>query len=356
MKFPVSKPDIREEDVEAVHAVLKEGMVSHRGKEVGIFEEEFAKYHEAKFGVSCNSGTNALYLALKALGIGPGDEVIVPEFTMIATAYAVSYTGAKPVFVDCDESLLMRDDLVNEAVTPRTKAIILTHVYGRKLKLGSNKSRLYIIEDSCEAIGVPIQGDVAVFSLFANKTITAGEGGIAITNDPVLAQRMRQLANMDFDPEHTFLHSQIAHNFRLTNMQAALALSQLRRLDEILLKRKKIEQWYDDYLHPEIQRSGERDVLWMYDVQVDYRDALLRKLSERGVETRLFFKPMSMQKPYLAPYHHLHAYRASTRGFYLPTHTALEERDVVEICQAVGDSMRVLREEGVRSDYRPGDN
>lgn len=336
-KYNVSQPQILQEDKDMVMAALNEGMISHAGKNVNIFEKEFAEAHKASYGVSCNSGTNALYLALKALGVGPGDEVIVPEFTMIATAYAVSYTGAVPVFVDCDSTLNIDPDLIEQSISKRTKVIIPVHIYGRVANMDrileiARQYGLKVVEDSAEAISTPLRGDIACFSLFANKVITTGEGGMCVTNDFKLAVEMEHLANMAFDPDHSFLHSKIAHNFRMTNLQASLGLSQLRRLDTILKKRKQIEGWYDSYL--KIVLEPERDVVWMYDVQVPNRDEVLEHLTAAGIQTRLYFKPMSMQRPYRSPsYKFLKAYDYSTEGFYLPTYTDLTEEDVKYICE-----------------------
>jgi dTDP-4-amino-4,6-dideoxygalactose transaminase len=338
-KYYVSQPQITDEDKKMLYEALDSGFVSHQGEHVKLFADEFARYHGQRFGVPCNSGTNALYLALKALEVGPGDEVIVPEFTMAATAFAVTYTGATPIFVDCGDDLNINVSLIEEVITPKTKVIMPVHIYGRQCAMDeilkiAKCHNLYVVEDSCEAHGVPPRGDIACFSLFANKIITSGEGGICITDNEKFAHEMRHLANMAFDPDHTFRHPKVGHNFRMTNLQAALALSQLRRMDAILEKRKRIEQWYNERLPQAIQMPS-RNVLWMYDVVVDNQEDIRRFLDEQGIETRLFFKPMSMQEPYRGDYEHLRAYEYSRRGFYLPTYTDLTEEDVDYICSKV---------------------
>lgn len=337
--IPVSQPQITYRDRIAVDKGMWSGMVSHRGPNVKKFEKEFAKYNKKKYGVSCNSGTNAIYLALKGLGIGKGDEVIVPEFTMTATAFAVSYTGAKPVFVDCKNDLNIDPDLIVDKITRKTKAIIPVHIYGRRCDMKqiidiADKHKLYVVEDSAEAHGVKPVGDIACFSLFANKIITSGEGGILVTNNKKLATKAEWYANMAFDPEHTFLHEDIAHNFRMTNLQASLAVSQLSRLDKILEKRQKIADWYDEYL-PEFMKMPKRDVVWMYDVVHPERDKLMKYLKRKGIETRMFFKPMSMQPPYKDKYAKLNATKYSKIGLYLPTFTDMTKGQVRYVSQTI---------------------
>lgn len=339
LKYRVSQPQVTKADQEAVGRVLKAGMISSVGPEVREFEEAFAKYNKMKYGVTCNSGTSALYLAMRACDIGPGDEVIIPEFTMIACAYGVSNAGATPVFVDCWEDLNIDTAAIEEAITPRTKAIMPVHIYGRQCEMDvilqiAKRYNLYVIEDCAESHGIMPQGDIACFSLFANKILTSGEGGILVTNSERLAREARHVANLAFDPTHDFLHTKIAHNLRMTNMQAALALSQLSRISDTLRQRKKIEQWYNERL-PESIQLPPRDVLWVYDIVTENRDEVREHLAKEGIETRVFFKPMSMQKPYRAPYKHLKAFEFSKQGLYLPTYTDLKELDVEIICEKV---------------------
>lgn len=332
----VSEPDIKLRDVWAVTKSMLQGYVSSVGPQAKELPQKFAEWNGMQYGVACNSGTNALYLALKAFGVGRGDEVIVPEFTMIATAFAVSYTGATPVFVDCNEKGLINPDLIQAKITPKTKAIIPVHIYGRRCDMEriikiANDNRLKVIEDSAEGIGIKPTGDAACFSLFANKTITAGEGGLIVTNDENIARDAYYYANMAFEPTHTFLHQHIAHNHRMTNMQGALTLSQLKRVDKILKKRSQIEDWYNEYLG----LTEKRDVLWMFDIYVDERDRLMEWLEWRDIETRYVFKPMSQQPPYLGDYTNLKAYELSLRGLYLPTYTHMTRSQVKYIANAV---------------------
>ncbi|GAB2809232.1 DegT/DnrJ/EryC1/StrS family aminotransferase [Streptomyces chlorus] len=332
---PVSKPWLGGRELEYVKDAVSGGWISSQGPYVKKFETAFAEYNGSAHGVACSSGTTALTLALRALGVGPGDEVIVPEFTMIASAWAVSYTGATPVFVDCGDDLNIDVSRIEEKITPRTKVIMPVHIYGRRCDMDpimdlAHQYGLRVVEDSAEAHGVRPVADIACFSLFANKIITAGEGGICLTDDPYLAEQMAHLRAMAFTKDHSFLHKKLAYNFRMTSMQAAVALAQTEQLDSVLATRREIERRYDEGLSgiDGITLMPPRDVLWMYDLRADRRDELMDFLKDEGVETRLFFKPMSRQPGYLAPvWPSLNASRFSEDGFYLPTHTGLTADD-----------------------------
>ncbi|MFE4538511.1 DegT/DnrJ/EryC1/StrS family aminotransferase [Streptomyces scopuliridis] len=332
---PVSKPWLGGRELEYVTDAVSDGWISSQGPYVRKFESEFAAYNGIAHGVACSSGTTALTLALRALGVGPGDEVIVPEFTMIATAWAVTYTGATPVFVDCGDDLNIDVSLIEEKITPRTKVIMPVHIYGRRCDMTAimdlaHEYNLRVVEDSAEAHGVRPVADIACFSLFANKIITAGEGGICLTDDPHLADQMAHLRAMAFTKDHSFLHKKLAYNFRMTSMQAAVALAQTEQLDTILETRREIERRYDEGLSgiAGITLMPPRDVLWMYDLRAERREELRDFLADEGIETRLFFKPMSRQPGYLHPdWPSLKASRFSEDGFYLPTHTGLTAED-----------------------------
>lgn len=337
----MSKPSITELErhfVERAMALSDIGV----GPFIGQFEELWAQKNKRAFGVSCNSGTNAIYLALKALGIGPGDEVIVPEYTMIATAWAVSYTGATPVFVDCGDDLRMDGRKLKEKISKKTKAIIIVPIYGRNLVLTQPKKwngefldYIPVVGDFAEAHGiVPENVDIACYSFYGNKILTTGEGGMCLTDNKEWADEMRKLSNMYMDEKRTMLHPKMGHNFRMTNLQAAVGVAQVMRLDEILAKRKQIEKWYDENL-PESVKMPRRDVLWMYDIQTDHQEELKAYLEEFGIPTRYGFKPMSQQPQYLGEYKHLNAYKWSKRIIYLPTWTDMSEDDVKTVCKVI---------------------
>lgn len=291
-RYQVSKPYLAGREMEYLTEAVRSGWISSQGPFVRRFEEEFAQYNGVSYGVACSSGTTALTLALRALGVGPGDEVLVPEFTMVATAWAVTYTGAVPVFVDCADDLNIDVSLIESRITPRTKVIMPVHVYGRRCDMDAimklaHEYNLRVVEDSAEAHGVRPVGDIACFSLFANKIITAGEGGVCVTNSEHLARQMAHLRSMAFSKEHDFIHKKLAYNFRMTNMQAAVALAQLEQIDEILAIRKRIENHYDSGLDgvDGVTIMPPRDVLWMYDIRAERREELREFLADAGIET-----------------------------------------------------------------------
>lgn len=338
-KYPVSQP------------YKEEQWLSHLGPDVAEFERQWATYIGTKYAVTCTSGTTALYLALQALRIGPGDEVIVPEFTMIATAWAVTYTGATPVFVDCGRDLNIDVNLIEAKITKKTKAIMPVHIYGRpcdmdKIMRIAYEYNLYVVEDAAEAHGATYAGkkvgsigDIGCFSLYANKIITSGEGGILTTDSERVYKQLKHYAGMAFDVGHTFFHKKIGHNFRMTNMQAKVALHQLSMIYEILSKRRCIQKWYDESLATYSLPRLEGSVLWMYDMLVPPgrdRDDLREFLAQQGIETRVFFKPMSMQPMYFEwGYEGTQANYYSQRGLYLPTYTSMSKEDVEHISRKV---------------------
>jgi len=345
--IPVSMPSLTDLEKKYVNEALDTNWISSKGPFVERFEKAWAKKNKMEYGVGCSSGTTALVLALRAIGVQEGDEVIVPEFTMVATAWAVTYVGATPVFVDCDDTLNINPKKIRKAITIKTKAIIPVSIYGRMYSdaviraiTQVNKRRtkkIKIIEDLAEAHGTKVRGDIACYSLFANKIITSGEGGICLTNNKRYAELMKWYGAMCFNEDHTFLHPDLGYNFRMTALQGAVALAQVERFDEIIRKRKLIEKWYDENI-PEYLKMPPRDVLWMYDINVGYKQNLIRQeLKKKGVDSRVFFKPMSQQPTYNRPYNHLNAFRWAYQGLYLPTYTDMTEEDVKTICKTLKD-------------------
>lgn len=335
--FPVSKPFITDKEKDYAKDAIDSGWISSRGDYIGKFQQAWADYNGMKHGVGCSSGTNAIFLALRALGIKEGDEVIVPDFTMVATAWAVTYTGAIPVFVDCDDSLLIDVEKIEEKITNKTKAIIPVHIYGRQCNMDrimqiADLYNLFVVEDSAEAHGVKPRGDIACFSLFGNKIITTGEGGICLTNYDDLAQKMEWYRSMCFDEKHTFLHPDIGYNYRMTNVQGAIGLGQVENIDFILAKRKLVAEWYDELLPKEVLMP-KRDVVWVYDIDCGERqEEVKKKLEENGIDTRYFFKPMTMQPMYSGEVG-VNAFKWSKRGIYLPTYTEMTREDVEMIAK-----------------------
>lgn len=338
MKYPVSQPDLSQKEISYAKDALDSGWISSKGPYIEKFEKAWASYNEMAYGVTCNSGTNALYLALMALRIGPGDEVIVPDFTMIATAWAVTYCGATPVFVDCKDDLTIDEAQIEAKISEKTKAIMPVHIYGRQCNMKeinriAHEYNLYVVEDIAEGHGIKPEGDIACYSFYGNKIITTGEGGMSLTNNKKWADQMNHYKSMAFNAEHTFLHKKLGFNFRMTNVQAAIGLGQVERINEILGKRKQIGEWYDKYLDKKVQMP-QRQVVWMYDIRVSDQEGMYEYLKTQEIESRVFFKPMTQQPMYKEG--------ASTKadfyakcGLYLPTYTQLTEEDVKLISEKV---------------------
>jgi len=344
-KYPVAKPSLNGNELEYVTNAIKTGWISSQGGYIKEFERKFAEWNGINHGIACSSGTSALILALRALNIGPGDEVIVPEFTMIASAWAVDHVGATPIFVDCENDLNINADLIERKINEKTKAIMPVHIYGRQCNMDKIMNLAYnynlrVVEDSAEAHGVKPVGDISCFSLFANKIISSGEGGICLTNDKRLSEQLKHLRAMAFTPKHDFLHPKRAYNFRMTNMQGAVALAQTERFDEILEKRRQIEKNYDEGLKniKGITLMPKRNVLWVYDVLAEKREELQKYLNEVGIETRNFFRPMSQQPMYFdEKWKALNAVKFSDSGLYLPTYLDLTKENQEEIISNVKD-------------------
>lgn len=360
MRIPVCEPTISEEDIAAVAAVIRAGEVSSSGKHVSLFEEAFSKWLGVNRAVSVNSGGSALFLALKALGIKEGDEVVIPNFTMVAVANAVLQCGATPVLVDCEpETGNIRSDLMVDAISARTKAVIVVHIYGHPCDMDpimeiTKKYALYLIEDAAEAHGalykgrkVGTFGDVTCFSFYANKIITTGEGGMITTNSESLADRCADLRAWCFGARgNRFVHTDLGWSMRMSAMEAALGLSQLQKIDDLIAARRANAAHYREGLKDCLgitfleEKCYAFPVYWMCGILSDKKQRLMDFLSERGVETRSFFAPMSSQ-PHIG-----HARCVGGRanceyllehGLYLPSSSHLTAEDRTVVINAVKD-------------------
>jgi perosamine synthetase len=343
-----------------VNECLDEGWVSSNGKFIPRFEEEFARFCGAKHAIACCNGTVALHLALLALGIGPGDEVIVPTVTFVATANAVHYCGATPVFAESEPHTWNIDpEDVARKITPRTKAIIAVHLYGHPADMDplaalARQHGLALVEDAAEAHGAEYHGrragslgDVATFSFYGNKNLTTGEGGMCLTDNPELAEKMRLLKGQGMDPKRRYWFPIVGYNYRMTNIAAAIGLGQLERADWHLGRRRQVFAWYREMLaghadlhcQPEAERA--RHACWMMTVLIDERfdrDVIAAALLGQGIETRPVFPPMHLLPPYqhLAPAGSLPVGEdLSRRGLNLPTGAGLERADVERVCGAL---------------------
>jgi perosamine synthetase len=362
-RIPVSCPDISEKEERYVRLAMESKWISGKGPYVEKFEQLFAsQVSHTKYAIAVNSGTSALHLSLLACNIGPGDEVIIPTFTMIATANAVRYTGATPVCVDADLATWNMDVTKIEArITKRTKAIAPVHIYGLPVDMHpiqklAKKYGLWVIEDAAEAHGAEYRGhrvgglgDVAAFSFFANKIITTGEGGMITTNNKKIAHVVRTLRGHAFTRDYHFWHQYVGYSYEMTNLAAGVGLGQTERFRTFVAKRKKHAMLYTKLLHgiPGIttppQLRGYVSANWMYGVLVDStkygvnRNDLRMILAKKGIETRPFFVPIHMQPPYqLAS---VGSYPVSEKlccdGLYLPSGSTLTDDEITYVATII---------------------
>jgi len=354
------QPDIGDREREAVAAVMASGQIT-RGPRCEQFEAALA----SEYGRPCHvvsSGTAALHLALLACGVGRGDEVIVPMTTFVATANAVLYCGAKPVFVEvCPKTWTISPQVVEERITSRTKAIVPVHLYGVPAVSFSDLvrdhfkrtgRRIYVVEDAAESIGCrrrgyPPHGDLTVTSFYASKTITTGEGGAVFWSDEVVGHRVRHLAGQAMT-HRRYVHDALGWNYRMTEIQAAVGIAQLTRLDEFLARRRQVFAWYDERLPSDYTRQsvadGDRHGCWAFAVTKEYGRGgpmdsaeVANRMAARGIETRPIFPPVNSFPQFRGFVAHggwiankLHAH-----GIVLPTHCGLTESDVDQVCEAL---------------------
>jgi len=364
--YPVAEPEIGTKELENVVEAVRTGWISSRGRFVGEFEDSFAKYIGSRHAIATSSGTGALHLALTALDIGLGDEVIVPDLTYAGTANAVIRTGARPVLVDIDPSYWCMDTArIEEAITPRTKAIIPVHLYGHPCYMSAimeiaQRQGLYVVEDCAEAHGAQFErrkvgsfGHIACFSFYANKVITTGEGGMCLTNDEPISDKMRILRDNGTSLKKRYWHELVGLNYRMTNLQAAIGVAQLKKIDGLVEKKRQIAKVYAEemppvqgiVLHPEMPWA--RCVYWLYSILVDEtklhttRDLLAQKLGEWHIETRSLFYPLHEMPPYQE--YASSVYRASSiisrQGLSLPSSTRLGKEDVAFIAQKIRENL-----------------
>jgi perosamine synthetase len=358
--IPVYEPWIGEREVARVTRCVKSGWISSIGVEIGEFEARFARLCRRRFGVACSNGTTALHLALTALGIGAGDEVIVPALTFVATANAVHYTGARPVFADADPDTWNLDPAaVARRVTRRTRAIIAVHLYGQpadmaRLRAIARERRVALVEDAAEAHGaryrgLPVGGfgDVSCFSFYGNKMVTTGEGGMVVTGSAKLDSRLRLLRDHAMSRTRRYYHAEIGFNYRMTTLQAALGLAQLDRFDEIRARKRRIAEWYREGLaglplELPARIAGTENVYWMFSALVARRarlsrQRLARRLLARGIDSRPFFVPIPQLPPYRDGVRYPVAADLAARGLNLPSGPLLSRAQVRRICDAIAD-------------------
>ena len=358
----VNEPLLTPEDIEAVTNVLGQGFLSGESPPIRAFEDALADLFRRRHAIAVSSGTAALDIMWALSEVAPGDEIIVPSFAIASTIFQAVRQGATLVFVDCDPITWNSSaEYIEPAITSKTKAILAVHTYGlpvdvltvNKLVAGKN---IAVYEDAAEAHGLQVSGllagslsDIAALSFYANKNISSGEGGALLTDSDDLASRARSLRNLSFSKEARFVHHELGWNYRMSAMQAALGLSQLKRLDEVINRRREIADWYHDNLQaePKIQlppaqtTSGLND-FWVVGLTLAEELSLSRSevtaaLATYGIETRPFFHPLHLQ-PFLRKHPTRltgaleNSTRLGSRGFYLPNSLAITKTQVDEIC------------------------
>lgn len=359
LKIPVYQPMLNGNEKKYVNECLDTSWISSQGKFVKEFEDEFSRYVHVDHAVSVSNGTVALHLALLALGIGRDDEVIVPTLTYIASVNAIVYTAATPVFVDSlRESWQIDPEDIEKKITSKTKAIMIVHLYGQacdmeKIMDIARKYDLFVVEDCAEAFGskykdrhVGTFGDVATFSFYGNKTITCGEGGMVVTNDHTLYDRMIHLKGQGLAKHRQYWHDIIGFNYRMTNICAAIGLAQLEQADKFISQKRTIAKWYNEFLTGvpvELQKEMPDTVhsFWMCSILVpkaEQRDILRQYMEEHGIDTRPVFYPVHTMPMYSTKYQkHVVSEDIGWRGINLPSWPGLNKDQVKFICEIIKD-------------------
>ena len=371
--IPVNEPLLGERELQYVTECVRSGWVSSAGRFIEEFEERWAAYCRRRYGIAVTNGTAALQLAVACLDLKPGDEVIMPTFTIISCALAVTYNSGIPVLVDCDQRTWCMDiRQIEKKLTSRTRAIMPVHIYGHPVDMDpilklAEKHGLAVIEDAAEAHGAKYLsardtaspswrtcgsfGTLSCFSFYANKLVTTGEGGMVLTDDSNLAEKARSLRNLCFQADRRFYHKELGFNFRLTNIQAALGLAQVERIDEIIARKRWMGQEYNRRLaglkglQLPVEESWARNVYWMYGVVLSEETGInatvfAERLKHLGIETRPFFlglheKPVFHQKELFLREQYSVAERIARQGLYLPSGLALTTEQISQVCEAV---------------------
>ena len=371
--IPVNEPLIGEKEIANVLDCLKTGWISSAGKYLEEFEQAWASYCGMHYGVAVSNGSTALQVAVACLDLQPGDEVILPTFTIISCAQAITYNGGIPVLVDCEPRTWCMDvSQVEARITPRTRAIMPVHIYGHPVDMDpilslTKRHGLFVIEDAAEAHGAEYlsdrglsneawhrcggMSDISVFSFYANKLVTTGEGGMVLTNDAEIAERARSLRNLCFRRERRFYHTELGFNFRLTNLQAAIGLAQVERMPETIRKKRWMGETYTQRLEHlsciqlPVEEPWARQVYWMYGLVLDEStgldaQAFSKRLQTEGIETRPFFlgiheQPVYTRQGLFQGEQYPIAERIARQGLYLPSGLTLTEAQMDEVCRAV---------------------
>jgi len=364
-RIPVAEPDISALERNYVKEAMDSGWIASKGSYIPLFEEEFCRYTGSAHAITTMNGTVSLHLILAALGLGPGDEVIVPTFTYIASVNAIKYVGSEPVFVDCRKDTWNMDhEKIEELITPRTKAIMGVHLFGHSMDLDPIKkicdeNDLYLIEDAAEALGTLYRnkhvGNIGIagsFSFFGNKTVTTGEGGMVITSDDDLAERMGALKDQGNSKTTRYWHDVVGFNYRMTNLQAAIGYGQMQRVEHLVSRRRKNAEIYssllpDSNLVKPYEAEYCRHSFWMYSVllQGPMRDAVMSRMEEEySIETRPFFYPahtMPMYVTYAGSKFPV-AEEISGKGMSLPSSSTLTDEELRYVSTSLSEVLEGL--------------
>jgi len=366
--IPVAEPLITEQDIQTVNDALKSGWISSTGKYLDLFEEQWAAYCGMPYGIAVSNGSVALDVAISLLNLQPGDEVIMPSFTIISPALSVVRAGGVPVLVDSDPKTWQMDAAqIESKITKKTKAILVVHIYGHpadmdQIQIVAKKHNLIVIEDAAEVHGAEYKGkrcgglgDISTFSFYANKLITTGEGGMVLVRSPEMAHSARNLRNLCFQKKQRFLHDELGYNFRLTNLQAAMGVSQIKRIDEIVKRKQFIADSYNELLAgvkgislPK-EELWAKNVFWVYGILLDEGSGknavqLADALRELGIETRPFFLGMHEQ-PVFQKMGLFHGERypvtehLARQGFYIPSGLTITDEQIVAVADCVKDCL-----------------
>ncbi|MDC1057629.1 DegT/DnrJ/EryC1/StrS family aminotransferase [Nitrosopumilus sp.] len=351
-------PSITEKEISYVNDAVSHGWNDQWNKYIIKFEETFAKYIGIKHAIATSSCTGAMHLALQRMGIGPGDEVIIPDITWVATASVVTYVGAKPIFVDIEPDTWCIDPIsIKKSITPKTKAIMPVHLYGHPANMNeiqdiSKENDLLILEDAAPSLGAEYNGNktgsfghASAFSFQGAKIATSGEGGIFLTNDSVLYENVSKLGDHGRSLTKALWNDEIGYKYKMSNIQAALGLAQLERIDELVDKKRKIFQWYSERLGSisgiqlNVEKTNCKNIYWMTTIVLDKsfnisRDDFIQKLKEWNIDSRPAFYPLS-HMPMFETVHNPNAEHLSQNGINLPSGHNLTEDDVDYICNVI---------------------
>tara|TARA_R110001583_G_scaffold82491_1_gene218774 strand:- start:11472 stop:12569 length:1098 start_codon:yes stop_codon:yes gene_type:complete len=360
-KIPIYKPYLGKEESDAVAECMRSTWISSQGEFIGKFEKGVENYVGTKHAISVSNGTVAIHLAMLALGIGPGDEVITTNFTYVASSNSILYVGATPIFVDIDPFCWNLDpSLIEEKISSRTKAILYTNVYGspadyNELKKISNKHGLFLIEDAAESFGATYDnkvsgslGDISTFSFFGNKTITTGEGGMITTSNNELSEKIRKLKNQGNSETIRYYHDILGYNYRMTNIQAAIGVVQLSKIEDILERKRKLHQYYEeglkDYVRFQKLSKNATSSYWMSSIlfkSIEEKERVIRALEKDNIETRPFFTPIDELPFYEKVDDCPNSKEISAKGMNLPSFPTLQKNEQDKIIEIIRNNIQI---------------